>query len=349
MAGFLRRLRYLPVCAGLLMTVSSVPARTASAGQGAPPVPYVDMHVDLPYQHNFKHAELLAGTGQFSAASASVAGLSGVVFPLFVPFRVSAKGPRASDYESSWQHFEQGLKKQQVYAHPGTEPGAGQVRTFYAFEGMGPFTDDREALARWVRRGVRLFGLVHNQHNALAAAALDRRGADFGLTDLGRRVVNQIYYLGGVVDVSHASDRTTQDVLDIAQRLGKPVVASHSNARRLLDHPRNLSDELIDRIAKTGGLIGINFHSPFLVKGRRATLADVVSQIQYVISRVGTEHVGIGSDFEGDIRPPVGLSKLGDMQHLAGALEAGGVATQDVKAIMGENALRLLTPPLAHN
>jgi membrane dipeptidase len=344
MAGFLRRLRYVPAFGGLFLIVSFVPARATLVRRDAPPVPYVDMHVDLPYQYNFKHAELHSGTGQFLAASATASGLCGVVFPLFVPFRVSAKGPRASDYESSWKHFEQGLSQQKVYARPGTEPKAGQVRTFYAFEGMGPFTDDREVLARWVDRGVRLFGLVHNQNNALAAAALDRRGADFGLTALGRRVVNQIYDLGGIVDVSHASDRATRDVLDIAEHLGKPVVASHSNARRLLDHPRNLSDELIDRIAKTGGLIGINFHSSFLVKGRRASLADVVSQINYVISRVGTEHVGIGSDFEGDIRPPVGLANLGEMQQLASALEAGGVADKDVKAIMGANALRLLTP-----
>ncbi len=346
--GLLRRLRLASVLGGLLLTLHSVSASATQTDDVAAPVPYVDLHVDLPYQRNFKHSELLSGTGQFSAAAAVAGGLYGVVFPLFVPFRVSANGPRAIDYESSWQQFELGLSQQSIYARPGTEPRVDQVRTFYSFEGMGPFNDDREVLARWMQRGVRLFGLVHNQHNALAAAAMDRHSADFGLTALGRRVVNQIYDLGGIVDVSHASDRAARDILEIAERLGKPVVASHSNARRLLNHPRNLSDELIDRIAETGGLVGVNFHSSFLVKGRRATLADVVKQIQYVTARVGTEHVGIGSDFEGDIRPPVGLATAGDVQQLARALEAGGMVAKDVKAVIGGNALRLLMPSRPH-
>jgi membrane dipeptidase len=209
---------------------------------------------------------------------------------------------------------------------------------------MGCFTDDREVLARWIKRGVRLFGLVHNQSNPLAAAALDRRSSDYGLTELGKRVVTQIYTLGGIVDVSHASAHTTRDVLDLAEKLRKPVIASHSNARRLFDNPRNLDDDQLDRIARSGGVIGVNFHSPFLAKGRRATLDDVVNQVRYLVSKVGAEHVAIGSDFEGDIRPPVGLASLAEVQHLARALLRAKISITDVSAIMGGNALRLMLP-----
>jgi membrane dipeptidase len=310
--------------------------------------PYADLHVDLPYQHVFKHVALAEGTGQFSAASAHQSGLAAVVFPLFVPARVARGGPRAEDYESSWRTFEESLGRQSIYASPAVSPTQGQVRTFYSFEGMGCFTDDSEVLARWVKRGVRLFGLVHNQSNALAAAALDRHANDFGLTELGKRVVTQIYALGGVVDVSHSSVHTARDVLDIAEKLGKPVVASHSNARRLLDNPRNLDDELIDRIAHSGGVIGVNFHSPFLAKRRRATLDDVVRQAQYLVSRAGAAHVALGSDFEGDIKPPIGLESLRDMQHLAQALLRAKLSADDVRAIMSGNALRILLPREAH-
>jgi len=311
-------------------------------------VPYVDLHVDLPYQHLFKHAELSTGTGQFVAATARQACVAAVVFPLFVPARVSPSGPRLIDYESSWKQLEQSLGRQSTYSAPGRELGAGEIRTFYSFEGMGPFTDDREVLALWVQRGVRLFGLVHNQSNPLAAAALDRRAADYGLTELGRRVVTEIYALGGIVDVSHASARTTRDVLDMAEKLGRPVVASHSNARRLLDHSRNLDDDTIDRIARTGGVIGVNFHSPFLAKGRRATIEDVVNQVRYLVSRVGAEHVAIGSDYEGDIRPPRGLSSLSDIQRLVQALLDAAITPSDVRAVLGGNALRLLMGANSH-
>lgn len=336
----LSRLAPLPGFLGLLL--SCLPAQSQPVAHEASCVPYVDLHVDLPYQHLFKQAALANGTGQFVAATARQVCVVAVVFPLFVPARVSPAGPRLIDYESTWRRLEQSLTRQSDYSSPSREPGAREIRTFYSFEGMGPFTDDREVLALWVHRGVRLFGLVHNQSNPLAAAALDRRAADYGLTELGRRVVTQIYALGGIVDVSHASVRTTSDVLDLAEKLHKPVVASHSNARRLLDHSRNLDDATIDRIARTGGVIGVNLHSPFLAKGRRATIEDVVNQVRYLVSRVGADHVAFGSDYEGDIRPPKGLASLRDVQRLAQALLRAAIVPSDVRAIMGGNALRLL-------
>jgi membrane dipeptidase len=160
-------------------------------------------------------------------------------------------------------------------------------------------------------------------------------------------LVFRILELGALVDVSHASDRCADAVIQIAKNTGRPIVASHSNARRLLDHRRNLSDELIDGIAATGGMIGINFHSAFLAQGRRATVSDVVRHIMYVVKRVGAEHVAIGSDFEGDILPPVELATLGDVQHLVPALRQAGLTDAQVRGILGENALRVLTVPVA--
>ena len=306
--------------------------------------PYVDLHVDLPYQHNYKDAPFSSGTGQFAATMAREGGLHAVVLPLFVPAEVSKAGPRLSDYEQSWQRIEAVLRKQKLYAHPGAEPGTDQVRTFYSFEGMGPLADDLPALERWMLRGVRLFGLVHNQNNALAASSMDSRKGDTGLTEQGRRVVRRICELGGVVDVSHASDRTAREIIEIAKNLKRPVVASHSNARQLMDHRRNLPDDLLDAIAKTGGVIGVNFHSAFLVAGRRATLDDVVAHMLYIAKRVGADHVAIGSDFEGGIRPPRGLATLRDVQHLVPRLRAAGLSEADIRGIMGDNAMRILAP-----
>ncbi len=337
--------RLLLALAGLVVAAEVGGAPAEASHQENSTIGYVNLHVDLPYQHNYKRASLLRGTGQFPAALAKKGGLAAVVFPLFVPFKVSKQGPRFADFEQSWQRMEQSLSEQSAYAHPGAEPAAGQIRTFYSFEGMGPLGNDLPGLKLWVRRGVRLFGLVHNQHNALAASSMDQHGEDFGLTALGRQMVARIYELGGVVNISHASDRSAADIVKMAKALGRPVVASHSNARHLMDHKRNLPDELLDGVASTGGVIGVNFHSAFLVAGRVATLEDVVAQMLYIARRVGFEHVAIGSDFEGGIRPPRELSNLGDIQHLVPALRAEGVTDAQVRAILGDNALRILTPP----
>jgi membrane dipeptidase len=335
---------WLPLLAAFVIAPISSDGRALASNTPNSTIPYVDLHVDLPYQHNYKDTALSSGTGQFAASMVEDGGLYAVVFPLFVPARVSKNGPRVSDYEESWQRIEAALNQQHTYARPTAEPNPGQVRTFYSFEGMGPIGDDLSSLQRWTARGVRLFGLVHNQNNTLATSSMDSRSKDYGLTAQGRQVVNRIYELGGVVDVSHASDRTAADVIEIALKLGRPVVASHSNVRQLRDHPRNLSDTLMDGIAKTGGIIGVNFHSAFLVSGRRATLDDVVRHMSYIAKRVGVDHVAIGSDFEGDIHPPRGLRTLRDVQQLVPALRAVGFSESEVRGIMGSNALRILAP-----
>jgi membrane dipeptidase len=164
-----------------------------------------------------------------------------------------------------------------------------------------------------------------------------------GLTAQGRGLVERLLQHKAVVDVSHASDATAREVIAMAEQQHVPVVASHSNVRALADHARNLSDELLLAIARTGGVVGINFHSPFLIRtGGRATLDDVVRHVRYVVDKVGVEHVAIGSDFEGDIKPARDLDDVRGFPKLARALEAAGLSQQDVRKIMGLNALRVL-------
>jgi membrane dipeptidase len=269
---------------------------------------------------------------------------SGVVLPLFVPRDVSPTGPRALDLEAQYARV---LRELMAPAGGFGLPGCGRARgatidTWLAFEGAGPLADAPESLTAWVARGVRIVGLVHTEHNALASSSGDKRAVTYGLTEAGRDIVRRAHALGVPVDVSHASDRAVTDVLAMASRTGGVVVATHSNARRLADHPRNLTDQQLRGIAATGGVVGLNFHQPFVVRGRPATIHDVVRQALHLVKVAGADHVAIGADFEGGIRPARGLESAAQLPALADALLAAGLSEQVVAKVFSQNALRVL-------
>jgi membrane dipeptidase len=333
----------------VVAALSPLPVRGAEVEPS--PVPAVDLHVDLSYRMNYQGGTLRRGSGQFVASKLARAGVVGVVLPLFVPHRVSPTGPRAADLEASVSRLLKVLPRTPPYSVPGCDGASGTVRTWLAFEGAAPLAGDPDAMARWTARGVRLFGLVHTSDNALATSSGSRADPTHGLTDAGRELVSRVHAARGVVDVSHASDRATDEVLRLAAAEGVPVVATHSNARALTPHPRNLTDEQIRAIARTGGVVGINFHSRFLVSEGRAQLSDVVKHIRHVEKVGGIDHVALGSDFEGDIRPPAGLASVSALPALSRALEASGMSRGDVEKVFSRNALRVLCPrvPSAKN
>jgi membrane dipeptidase len=313
------------------------------------PVPVVDLHVDLSFQVTYHGKRPDRASGQLIASALRGSGVAGLVLPLFVPHEVSPTGPRLEDLETSYQRLLELLGHTDPYSLPGGPARPDHVRTWLAFEGAGPLAEHPEQVAAWVRRGVRIWGLVHSRDNELATSAGTGRPwprPDHGLTPRGRELVRAIHAAGGVVDVSHASDLTVRDVLELGRAAHVPVVATHSNARQLARHPRNLTDDQIRGIAATGGLVGVNFHGPFLATGRQASLDDVVRHILHMVKLVGVDHVAIGSDFEGGIRPPAGLGDVRGYDRLARALGQAGLVRAEVTRIFSGNALRLLTRDL---
>jgi len=328
----------------LLFAFLLVGSRASSAvAQSA--IPVVDLHVDLSYQYNFKSRAFAAKGGQFSIDAVRQGGVSAVVLPLFVPRDVSPTGPRTSDLERSYNRVSEALEHTLPFAPAGCAADAARVRTFFAFEGANPLADDPDSLKVWAKRGLRIVGLVHTRQNELASSSGDPVPAAFGLTEKGRALVRRAFALGLIVDVSHASDRAVDDIVALADEAHGVVVATHSNARALADHPRNLDDTRLRAIAATGGVIGVNFHGPFLARGRRARLHDVVHQFQHLRDIVGVEHVAIGSDFEGDIQPPDELRDASRYPVLARALTRAGFSAAEVRKIFADNALRVLCGP----
>ncbi len=223
----------------------------------------------------------------------------------------------------------------------------GKVGGILSLEGAEPLDGVPETLGAFYRLGVRWLGLTWNFRNAVADGVADARSGG-GLTPFGVDVVHMCEELGIVVDVSHLSPAGVEDVLKVARG---PVVASHSNARALFDHRRNLTDDQARAIAETGGVIGVTFVPNFLTNDpTQATLDHVLDHIEHFVDVVGIDHVGIGSDFDGlgaDTPPPRGLEDAGQYQNIRAGLERRGFRPDEIAAIMGGNWARVLETVLS--
>lgn len=193
-----------------------------------------------------------------------------------------------------------------------------------------------QQLAAW---GMRYVTPTWNTGNLWATSCEDtRRGV--GLTPRGRDLVRALDGAGIRVDVSHLSDVAAAEVLELA---GRPPIASHSSARAVCPHRRNLTDDLARRVAGRGGIIGVNVHRPFvaIVPGD-ATIARVVDHVEHLWRVAGDEAVAIGSDFDGIPIGPRGLEHAGRLPHLIAALLVRGHSAGRLARFAGDNARRRL-------
>ena len=194
-------------------------------------------------------------------------------------------------------------------------PESGKIATVLAVEG-GEAVDGSMAILRVLYRlGVRAMTLTWNENNELAGAAMGR--GNKGLSAIGRDIIDEMCALGMAIDVSHLSDKGIEQVLARATR---PVFASHSNARDVLNHPRSLSDALIREIANLGGTIGINFYYQQLTKNSEACIDDIVRHICHVVEIGSVSCCAIGSDLDGMQQYPKDLKTSRDFPALFEAL-----------------------------
>ncbi|MGE4480291.1 dipeptidase [Acidocella sp.] len=204
-----------------------------------------------------------------------------------------------------------------------------------------------DVLDRFAGMGARYMTLTHNGHNEIADAAIalpnlgDEAQEYGGLSDFGQAVVDRMNQLGVLVDVSHASKTS---MMQAAGRSRAPVVATHSCMKALCDHKRNLDDEQLDMLAATGGLAQVTIVSNFLRPRARAmdlTVEDIVDHVDYAVKRMGVDHVGIGTDFDGGggVR---GYMNAAQTPNLTAALARRGYGREEIAKIWGGNFLRLM-------
>jgi membrane dipeptidase len=213
----------------------------------------------------------------------------------------------------------------------------GEANLLLTIEGGEAFGDDEDNVERMAEIGVRMAALTWNNPNLIAQAAA--LGEDHGLTDFGRQVVRRMQKHHMAADVSHLNQRGFWDLLE----MGIVPIATHSCARALCDHSRNLTDDQLRALFEVNGYVGINFYSTFLNPDSKASLDTVVDHMAYMCDLGGENCVGFGSDFDGIDIWPDGLRNAGDVYALMDRMRSRGFGEKLVEKIAGLNFKRYLS------
>lgn len=257
---------------------------------------------------------------------------------------------------------------------------AGKIAALIGIEGGNMIENSIENLVRLHERGARYLTLTWNYNLAWASCAAMESDKTMaaegkGLTALGKEIIKKMNKIGMMVDLSHAGEQTFYDVIAVTD---KPILVSHSNTYSLCPHPRNLKDAQLEALKKNGGVVGVNFYSGFLdpdyetrlkaIYSRHfgrpdvsmstwamyeqlpkelqrqadAPLSKLLDHIDYLVRKVGIEHVAVGSDFDGIESAPQGLEDVSKFPVLTKALLERGYKKEDIAKIMGQNFLRIL-------
>lgn len=211
-----------------------------------------------------------------------------------------------------------------------------KISAFLTVEEGGVLEDKLENLSKLHQLGVRLITLVWNYPNCIGFPNHEWKYKDHGLTAFGEQVVTDMNRLGMIIDVSHLSD---QGFYDVAKLSNAPFVASHSNARAVELHSRNLSDDMLKLLANKGGVTGINFEPTFLGDG--GTVERMVAHIKHIRKVAGVETIAIGTDFDGT-SPLQAIKHVAEMEKLVVGLTHEGFTVDEIEKIMYKNTERVI-------
>ena len=196
---------------------------------------------------------------------------------------------------------------------------------------------DLSLLEHFAKRGIVYMTLCHNGDNDICDSA--RGNAEHGgLSPFGEKVVLEMNRLGIMVDMSHAAESSFYDALEVSK---KPIVCSHSSARSLCDHPRNLTDDQMKALAQKGGVAQVTMYNGFLRSDGKATILDAVEHLNHMVNIMGIEHVGIGTDFDGDGGIP-GMANASEVINFTRRLLQERYSEEQIQMIWGGNFLRVM-------
>jgi membrane dipeptidase len=349
----------------------------------------IDTHLDTPYEvhKGWYDISVRAEKGQFDYVRAKQGGLDAAFMVAYISPDYEEKGgayaladqtiTEVREYTQKWpDKFALATSPQEVRA----QFGSGRVTLLMAIENGSALEDDLKNLKYFYDRGVRYMTLCHSKNNHVCDSSFDQGPKWHGLSPFGKQVVAEMNRLGMMIDVSHVSDDTFYQVIELSKA---PVVATHSSCRHFTPGwQRNMSDEMICDLASKGGVIQINFGSIFInattnsefvklreeirqyveahdlqgdeknnytkqrfeqAKFSKAYVSQVANHIDHVVKLVGIDHVGLGSDFDGVEQLPEGLEDVSGYPNLIYELLKRGYTEEVLKEICSENFLRVWT------
>ncbi len=371
--------RALAVAAAAVLVLSAEPAAAQNGAASDAPLIVVDGHIDillrLVGRDGKRSLDEQSWAGQVNFANLDAGGLNAVFFAVWID-------PRTYQKQRAVERADQLIDclEEQARIYPNKlalcdtadevrrAVAAGRIASLLGIEGGCAINNDISQVERFRRRGVRYMTLTWRGNLKWAGSSQEisspwdrTRGgrsrptpaaeaelSSGGLTELGRDIVREMNRVGMVVDVSHVSDQTFSDALEVTSL---PVMVSHSNARALSKHDRNISDDMLRALAANRGVIGVNFWWSLLeAEGRGSkdegsetvTVETVLDQIDHMVKVAGIDTVGIGSDFEGMSDLPQGLETAAQLPNLFEGLRRRGYSEKDIRKIAGENFLRVL-------
>jgi membrane dipeptidase len=220
----------------------------------------------------------------------------------------------------------------------------GKIAAIISVEGGEALEGDLSALRMIQKLGVRSLTLTHFPRNELGDGSGDDSGSH--LTEFGRNVIEEMNNLGMLVDISHLNETGFWDVIELSK---DPIVATHSNCKALCNHHRNLTDDQIKALAEKGGVLNLSFCKNFIMDAvnprnsgapRNVGVEDWLDHLDHAVELVGTDHVGIGSDFDGGCGIP-GLDDITEIPNISRGMVARGYSNNDIEKILGTNNLRV--------
>ncbi|MDR1802543.1 MAG: dipeptidase [Treponema sp.] len=315
-------------------------------------VPVVDLHCDTATEI-LRGRSLYENDGMVSIAKMREGGVFCQFFAMFIHMSVYESKEAAflrlgklhrgltGELEKYPEHI--------ALAHNAAEIAAnrkeGKISAILTVEEGGVLDNKIERLDEFYEMGVRLITLTWNFENCLGfPRSLEPDAMGRSLKPFGLEVVRRMQELGMIVDVSHLSDGGFWDVAKLAAGK-KPFVASHSNARSVHGHPRNLTDDMLKALADAGGITGVNFFSNFLGGEGKGTVEQIIRHIKHIHKVAGIDAIAIGSDFDG-FDDPNEIPDSSKFDLLTGALSNANYSEAEIEKICWKNAMRVIEETL---
>ena len=354
----------------LLLTLSTIALPSVASAQDShqakvarvlATTPLIDGHNDLPWEirNNLDHPKDVVAydlrrrtPGHTDLARLRAGGVGGQFWSVYIPCEVAGPGAAMVQLEQI------DIAQQIIDLYPDVfgealtasdvnrEFGRGRIASMMGMEGGHAIENSLSALRAFFDAGVRYMTITHGCNTDWADSGTDTPAHD-GLTEFGREVIREMNRMGMLVDLSHTHPMTMHDALDVAEA---PVIFSHSSAKGVTNHDRNVPDDVLRRLPENGGVVMVTYVGSFVNEtmrtwtgpgeAPRATLSDVADHIEHIRDVAGIDHVGIGADYDGTTNLPVGLQDVSTYPALLVELSRRGWSEADLRKVAGENILR---------